>query len=543
MSRTTRSTIAKSLSMSLGLWLAACAAAWAEPRLGVVIFVDQMRASYLTDFADDYRRGLGRLLTEGAVFERAYHDHALTETSPGHSTIVTGVYPARHGVVGNDIWDREQRELIGVVLDDDSAMVGTERRSGRSPYRLTRSAVGDWLREQSPRSRVFAIAGKDRTAVFAGGLHPDAAYWYDERGGGFVTSTYYRSELPDWLQRFNGSAPADAYFGKPWLRLLPDAHYAPVGTMPSYSAFPHPLSDAESPDRRFYTELRTTPFVDQLTLKFAMALIDAEVLGSDASTDLLMIGLSASDYIGHRYGPWSDEVHDHYARLDGYLGEFLEWLDARLGRDAYLVVLTADHGGMPVPERMAARGIDAERLHWDELLAFVEPVVTDAHRRGVIPSVPTLRYEFGVIFDFGTAAVTDAQTDALAEIVARKLEEHPFVAAVRTRAQLRAIDPESPGLDGLYARSFYADRAPDVIPYIKENYLLTDRLTGTTHVSPHDYDRHVPLIVWGDGIPPGRIADPVRTVDIAPTVATLVGIAAPVDLDGRDLGALLSLGR
>ena len=191
-------------------------AALTQPRLAVVIVVDQMRASYLSDFDEDYESGFRRLLGDGAVFANAFHDHALTETSPGHSTIVTGVYPSRHGVIGNDIWDRQARELIGIVLDRDSRMVGAERRSGRSPYRLMRTAVGDWLAQQSPQSKVFGVSLKDRSAVFAAGKHPDGAYWYDERTGHFVSSDYYRDALPAWVVAFNDSAPVDRYFGQSW---------------------------------------------------------------------------------------------------------------------------------------------------------------------------------------------------------------------------------------------------------------------------------------------------------------------------------------
>lgn len=530
----------------LALWLGPFMPAAAQPRLVVVFVVDQMRASYLDEFADDYHAGFGRLREQGAVFVNAFHDHALTETSPGHATIVTGVYPSHHGVIGNDIWNRQTHELSGVVFDDHSKMVGAERRSGRSPYRLLRSAVGDWLKQQSPTSRVFGIAAKDRAAVFGAGLHPDGAYWYDERSGHYVTSDYYRSELPSWLVDFNAAAPADAYFGTTWSKLLADDHYgyrdpsrAATVAKHSYSEFPHQLvGESQMPDRRYYTTLRTTPFIDELTLSLAESLIEAEQMGTDSSPDLLLIGLSASDYIGHRYGPWSDEVHDHYARLDGYIGKFLEYLDGRIGRGDYAVVLTADHGGMPLPERVVEQGGAAGRMHWNDLLAYIEPVVADAQRRGVIASLPTLRYEFGIIFDFGEAAVTQEQSDALAALVAAKLEQHPFITAALTHKRLRETEDGDATWLGLFQRSFFAERSADVVLYLKENHLVTDQ-AGAMHVSPYDYDRHVPLIFWGDGIAAREHSEAVRSVDIAPTVAALLGITAPAGLDGSDLGSEL----
>lgn len=336
-------------------------------------------------------------------------------------------------------------------------------------------------------------------------------------------------------------SPVDAYFGQSWTQLFAQAHYsrddgATRGSEEDYPPFPHVLvGDAQTPDRRFYTRFRLTPFSDLLTLEFAQALIEAEQLGADAAADVLMIGLSASDYIGHRYGPSSDEIHDHYARLDRYLGDFLTYLDERVGADDYTVVLTADHGVVPVPERVAGQGRAAARIHWDELLADLEPVIADAHRRGIVAAIPELRYEFGVIFDFGETDISVAQSDALAGLVARALEGNPFVLAAFTHKQMREHDGGDSLWFGLYERSFHPERAPDVIVHVSEDNLITDRRVGTSHISPHAYDRHVPLIFAGPGIQAGEHHERVRTVDIAPTLAGLLGIDAPADIDGVSL--------
>ena len=533
------------LSLVAVLWFVGSAPVAAQPRLAVVVIVDQMPVRYLSEFAADFHGGFARLLENGAVMENAYHDHALTETSPGNSTIVTGVFPSRHAVVGNDIWDRELGKLLNAVIDPRTAMVGATRQSGRSPWRLQRTTVGDWLKATSPESLVFGVSLKDRTAVFTAGQNPNGAYWYDERAGNFATSDFYRSDLPSWVDAFNAERRVDAYYDTSWTRLAPSdrvEHAAPSPGLAAadYPPFPHLLTgDADVPDRRFFARFRLTPFADLLTLDFARALIEAERLGADSAPDILFVGLSASDYIGHRYGPQSDEVHEHYLRLDGYLGDFLNYLDERFGHDNYIIVLSSDHGVLTVPERTAAEGTSAARIHWDVLLDELAPVVDDAYRRGIISSVPKLRYEYGVIFDFGEADVPRAQSDALADIVAAQLNRHPFVLKAYTHRELReGRDDGSPWFE-LYLHSFVASRAPDVVVHVRENHLITDRAVGTTHVSPHEYDRHVPLIFAGAAIGAARYREFVRTVDVAPTLATLLEIEAPSDLDGHDISRII----
>jgi predicted AlkP superfamily pyrophosphatase or phosphodiesterase len=293
--------------------------------------------------------------------------------------------------------------------------------------------------------------------------------------------------------------------------------------------------NAETPDRRFYARFRLTPFADQMTLDFAEALIDAEHLGTDAAPDLLFVGLSAADYIGHRYGPWSEETHDHYERLDGYLGNFIASLDREIGRDQYVLVLTADHGVMPIPEQMRSFGLPAGRTVADDLLADLVPVVQAAVDRGVVPVMPRLGYIFGVVFDFGDAEVSEARIDALAGLVADYLRSRPDVAAAFTAAELQADSAASDPWRGRYQHSFYPGRAPAVMVHPVEHHLITPEESGATHGSPYAYDARVPLIFLGEGIAPGEHRGDVRTVDIAPTLARLLGIVAPNDLDGHDI--------
>jgi len=517
---------------------------WAEPpRLVVVIAVDQMRADYVDLFAEHYVGGLRRLRDEGAVFTEGHQDHALTWTAPGHATIATGVFPSRHGIVANDFWDRVAQQPVGAVADPATALVGVVGRTGSSPSRLLRQGLGDWLKAQSPGSKVASVSLKDRAAIPLAGKSPDVVYWYDLQTGRFVTSDYYLSALPDWVTAFNAAGFVDRYHGSQWTKLLPAPVYddSPwpelAGRDPSqYSLFPHALgTPGQLPGRQYYANFRSSPYADLVTLEFAMGLVEHEQLGRDDAPDLLFIGLSAADYIGHRFGPYSHEIHDQFLRLDDYLGDFLAYLDEYVGADRYVVAVSADHGALPIPERLADLGIDAARIHPNELLRFIAPVLEAAQARGDLSTKPVLEYRSGPVFRFSGAAPSAADLDALQRAVAARLLEHPQVAAAYTyNDQLRGDVDDEAWADS-FGRSFHPDRAPDVTVKLREYQLLREVATGTDHGSPYRYDTHVPIIFFGAGVAAGRHTDRVRTADIAPTLASILGIAVPDDLHGHDL--------
>jgi len=529
--------------LGLVMLLATCSV-WAEPpRLVVVIVVDQMRADYLDRFAANYEGGLRRLRVDGAVFTDAHQDHALTWTAAGHATIATGVYPSRHGLVANEFWDRNLQQAVGSVADSTTALVGLDGRTGSSPSRLLRLGLGDWLKSQSSGSKVAAVSIKVRSAILMSGMSPDAAFWVDFRTGQFVTSDYYLPALPAWAAEFNSTGAVNRYNGTEWTKLKADAVYdeSPwpelAGRDPGqYSMFPHLLgTPGEVPDRRFFAAHRRSPYADLVTLNFAQALLEHEDLGRDDVPDLLFIGLSAADYIGHRYGPYSHEIHDHFLRLDGYLGNFFEFLDEQIGPDDYVVALSADHGALPVPEQLAELGVDASRIRPDELVAFVRPVVEAAYARGDIAAMPEIDYQAGPAFQFPGERPSSEALDALQRAVAARLLQHPLVEATYTyNDQLRG-DIDDDDWAESFGRSFHPDRAPDVTIKLRENQLLRASATGTSHGSPYRYDTHVPIVFLGTGIAAGHHTGRVRTTDIAPTLARILEIEAPDDLDGADL--------
>ena len=513
------------------------------PRLVVVIVIDQMRADYFDVFAANYDGGLLKLRQQGAVFLDGHQAHALTQTAAGHATISTGVFPSRHGVVANAFYDRVLGQSVGAVSDSLTSLVGGSESRGSSPLRLKRAGLGDWLKAQSPGSKAVSVSIKDRAAILMGGTAADAAYWLDLGTGNFVTSDHYLSALPGWATAFNMSSSVQQYSGTEWRRLLPDSVYddSPWPELSgqdraSFRALPRALGvEGEPPNRRYYQSFRGSPYADLETLNFARAAIEGEALGQDSLPDLLFIGLSATDYIGHRAGPYSDEIHDQLLRLDGYLDEFFTYLDNNIEAGDYFVAVSADHGAAPVPEQIPDVNVNAGRVNPSDLRRFVAPVLSAAHARGDIASIPEVYYLAGPALQFSGELPSAATLEELRRALAGRLLEHPSVAAAYTYDdQINGVVVDDEWAES-YLRSFHPDRAPDVTVRLRENHILGPASTGTSHGSPYRYDTHVPIIFYGSRISAGEFSERVRTTDIAPTLSEILEIEVPDDLDGRSL--------
>ena len=294
-----------------------------------------------------------------------------------------------------------------------------------------------------------------------------------------------------------------------------------------------------NPDRRFFADLPNSPFGTELTLAFARELIVNEDVGTDATPDMLFLGLSSADYVGHEYGPYSREVQDYYLQLDGYLGEFFAFLDEHVGAGRYLVALSADHGVLPIPEELTRRGIEAGRHDFRPLIREIRQVGQAAAEAGELPAPPELVFTGGIALRFSDATPTSAQSAAFRHRLAELIRSEPDIAQAYTYDEL--LDGAGSGkMFGRHLRSFHPDRSADVIVELIENYLTGATPRGTSHGSAWDYDTNVPLIFAGPGIIPGEHGEYTRTVDMAPTLARLLGITPPDALDGRVLTVGLS---
>jgi len=489
------------------------------------LVVDQFSADELARMSPLFTGGFRTLLDRGVSFTQAYHAHALTETAPGHATLATGSFPSHHGIVSN-WWIQEGSLVSQWAIDDDLY--------DESPQELERTALGDWIKAKYPDSKVFSASGKDRAAILMGGKQADGALWYDEEIGGYETSEYYVE--PEWLDHFNDQRLLDVRFGQMWepLPLAPET----VGVLqlqkldfgPLLNELPMSIGPPRpAPDETFYSAVRDSPWWDEYLAQLARFMIEAEDLGRDGNPDLLALSFSAADYVGHDHGPNSREYVDVLLRLDHTFGELLDFVDERVGLDSTIVGLSSDHGVVPVPEVRHSQGLPGRRVTSATIrcLQGVGNQLAESHgvERWLIPG-PRLAP--------GLEEATGRARPELEEETAALLEQCPAVESVWTGSELLQEVAESDHDRWLYANCYYPERSPDFLIQFEE-YFMSSVSSVTTHGSPYAYDTHVPLMVLAPGLAPEALDIPVRTVDLAPTLANLAGIPIPREVDGRAL--------
>lgn len=530
------------LALALALLAAGCAAppptvvAPLRPRLIVLLVVDGLPyrqvEEYRSQLAPD---GLARFLDRGAWFSQAYFGQSHTVTAVGHSVIAAGAYPSRTGIIGNDWRNNATGEVEYCAGDPEHTYIGheTRRLAGTSPKKLRVETVGDVLRTLEPAAKVISISGKDRGAIFIAG-HRGTAYIYQAATGQFASSTYYMKEHPAWVTRFNAARPADNYLGAEWRPLLPDDAYGL--SLPDRQRWygrngwlPKRAGEAGRLGPAFYAELLGFPFFDHLQLDFARAAIAAEGLGGDEAPDILALSLSAHDFVNHAYGAESRISHDHLLHLDRALQEFFRFLDTEVGADRYAAVLTADHGFTPHPEHLAIMGQLAGRFSTAQTVARLN---RSLGRYGSGPFVRHISTRTASI-ERDIAAARGVPFDKLAEDIRQLLLADPAVAAAYTRAELEGrTRTGEPHFDAI-ARSWHREVSGDVA-FVLKPHVATG--TDSTHGSPYPYDTHVPLMLYGPAwLTPGRREERVEMVDLAPTIAQLLGIAPPATAEGKPL--------
>ncbi len=524
------------------------------------ITVDQLRGDLLNRYSHVLGEGgFNYLLSNGAVFVNAHHRHANTETVVGHTTLATGADPAVHGMVANLWFDRrsEQRfynvqdpdyPLIGASgVDQDSEIDPTQRAAttdGRSPVNIITSTISDEIALHfGPQAKIFGVSVKDRGAIAMAG-HAGDAYWFSKSDGRFVTSTFYREDYPGWVEDWHDEGLVGGYANTQWTLALEQSAYM-FGdrddqewetVLPGFGrTFPHNWGPA---DNRFFTTFLTlSPAGDALTLDFAKALIEAEDVGIDEVTDYLSVSLSSTDYVGHIFGPSSLEAEDNLAHLDRNLAAFLSYVDVKVGLDRTLIVLSADHGAPEHPGYLKPLGIKAQLFDFkrvDTEPGFVRLQADFGAAQELIQnySHPYLYLDLAVIAERGL------DHEEVERTVAEELRKLPGIAYAVGSLALRSGDfPTSKVIDAVLA-NFHSERSGDIYIVFEPHWFVADfdgLTVASAHGSPWTYDTHVPLIFSGPGITPRRIARRVETVDVAPTIAALLGTKQPSGAAGSAL--------
>lgn len=544
----------------LCLSLLACGAPIARaaaPSLVVVITIDQFRGDYFARYREHFGPGgFNLLLDQGANFSDCRYRHGVTKTACGHAVVLTGVHADLNGIINNAWIDRESLKRVNCVEDDSVQIIGraddrgsvrlpgTTQPVGASPRRLLATTVGDELKLlRGARSKVIGISSKDRSAILLAGKLADAAYWMDK--GRIVSSTHYMPQIPAWVRAFNEAGRVEKFFGQTWDRVLPAAAYEALlgpDDVPGESAewglgrtFPKVVNGgSEKIGPVFYDAFECSPFKSEVLMDFARAVVENENLGGREATDILCLSFSVNDSVGHNYGPDSHEVMDITLRTDRMLADFFKFLDGRIGLKKCTIVLTADHGIPPIPERVKSRhpAASAGRIDNARLLKTCEAALNTAFgplpdgRRWLIVDESSLLFLRDVLKDKNVAPA------AAQRVVRDALLTLEFVAAAYTRADLE--EGRAPGDYGAaMLLSFNAARGGDIYYQAKPFWL--DRKQGTNHGTPYSYDVHVPLVWYGVGVKPGTYTQRVGVDDIAPTLARILALPAPPMSQGRNL--------
>lgn len=529
--------------LSLLLLFALPALAAPRPKLVVAILVDQMRYDYLERFHDQLCDDGFKRLTDGGTFMTfARYNYYPTITGPGHASFFSGSPPAMHGIIANDWFDKRTGKMVYCVSDPDVTGVGTEGPAGRmSPRNFIGANFSDMMRLHY-QSKVIGLSMKDRGAILPAGKKPAGAYWWESASGKFITSSYYRPELPAWVRQFNDRHRAKDFIGQTWERLLDPNLYPWPDDAPGEGAlagektttFPHTVAPSKADG---FENIMPTPFGNQLLREFAEAAVEGEALGQGPQPDVLTVSFSSIDYCGHRFGPYSQEVQDAVLRLDRELSQFFHFLDAKIGLANIAIVLTADHGVAPTPEFAAQQGFDGQRSDPVELIGELMAKLSECFGPGHYLLVPRI-VEGNLFLNPDTLKEKNLTVAAVTDFVREWALSTGKFQACYSRDQL--LDGRAPGLIGERVLNGYnAERSGDIVLVYKP-YTISWGATGTTHGSPYSYDSHIPVLFYGAPFKPGRYADEFYITDIVPTLCAALHIDEPPGAIGKPMGKVLT---
>jgi predicted AlkP superfamily pyrophosphatase or phosphodiesterase len=517
-------------------------------KLVVGIVVDQMRQEYLYRFYNKFSEGgLKRMMTEGFMASNAHYNYMPTFTGPGHASVYTGSTPALHGIIGNDFYDKTDRKMVNCVGDARYVPVGVKEGNGDvSPWRMLTTTITDELKISSQKkSKVIGISVKDRGAVLPAGHMANAAYWYDAKTGYFISSTYYMSKMPEWVDKFNKAGLPAKYLSQTWNTYFPIAQYTESGPDDSpYESklggkekptFPYNLKDLRKRNGDFDL-LASTPFANDYLTEMAKATLDGEQLGKGTDTDFLAISYSTTDIIGHAMGPNSIEVEDTYIRLDRNIEDLLKKLDSDLGGDNYTVFLTADHAVAEVSQYLRDNRLPAGYFNVSTMQAGLKEYLAKYFPgQDVIENMSNFQIFLNQDVFAGDAKSSGINMLIATELISKYIMGLDGIANVYTENIMRQASYTEGGPKGMVMRGYNAKRSGDIMYVLESGWMEWGKTQGSTHGSPYSYDTNVPLLLYGKGIKQGTSAHFHAITDLAPTLSVLLKIKFPSGCTGQPI--------
>lgn len=509
-----------------------------KPKLVVGIVVDQMRYEYLNRFESHYsEKGFKRMMNEGFNAKNTHFSYVPTYTAPGHATIFTGTTPANHGIISNNWYDKEINKVVYCVADEDMTSIGVDGEDGKmSPHRMLTTTLTDQNRLHTQfRGKTVGISLKDRGAILPAGHTANQAYWFSGGNNGkFISSSFYMQKLPKWVKDFNKTT--DKYL-KIWSTLKPIETYIESGsdlntyekgfTGKTNATFPYDLKSLASQNDG-YDLLKDTPMGNDMLTDFAIQTIINENLGQDNDTDFLTLSYSSTDYIGHNFGVNSKEIQDTYIRLDQNIGEIIDFLDEKIGKNMYTLFLTSDHGAVHVPSFLQDQKIPAGYFDNKQLRRSIKEFVENKFGNAMLIEGYSGNEIF---FDYELLAKEDVEADELQEALYYHLIQYKQIDRVFTRDMIEGGDATS-AFSHTLKNGFHPKRSGDVL-YVLEPSVISYSKTGSTHGSYLSYDTQAPLLFYGHGINNKTSYERYEVRDIAPTLSALLGIAQPNGTTGK----------
>jgi predicted AlkP superfamily pyrophosphatase or phosphodiesterase len=527
-----------------------------RPKLVLVIIVDQMRADYLDRFYDLFcEKGIRHLLKNGARFTNCNYDYTPTNTAPGHSFILSGIYPGTSGIISNEWYSVALGRIFYCVEDSNVSSLGIDSANAAgkmSPRNFHGISVGDRLKAVSPESKVIGISIKDRGAILPAGKHASGAFWFDPQSGRWISSNYYFHRLPDWVQSFNDLRQPESYLRTIWNRLLPAQAYARQGLdsargeglLPGENSpvFPHIVADISKPasiqtsgiNPRRFDALLPTPAGDELTIQFAEAALAGEQLGQRNVTDILSISFSSLDYCGHIFGPDSHEIEDMVVCLDRSLAGLFAYIDSSVGLQNTFIALTADHGVCPLPERKSAS--ECGRINSKDMLMTLKVRIGQQfnYNEGNENLITALSNDY-IYLDYPGIHAHGWNADSFEVAVGNACMKERYMARFYTRTQLEHSITGGGLHDSIQMKiekGFNKELSGGVALVVQPYSFFSGLSTGTTHGAPNAYDTHVPLVLFGEGVRRGKYSYPVSPSIISATLSDLLGISVPSNSSG-----------